>query len=242
MEKKIFYNGLSVIVSDNGVDFYNGETHKKLNVCYNKSLGRSTVWLKDRNVYTYRLVARAFPEICGEWFEGCEIHHLDENPDNNRADNLRVLSEIEHHNQHLDESISHLPEYKGQNDKTVYQYSLSGEFIKEWCSTAVAGRTLGISHKAIAKAARGESDTSGDYIWCYEYKDKVDPILPSSERIKQGNYHPISQYTKSGAWVRDYDSLKEACESIGITHSGNIVSCCIGQRKTAYGYIWKYTT
>lgn len=166
MEKKISYNGLSVYVSDNGLDFYS-DTHKRLNVSYNKATGRSTVYLRDRNVYTYRLVAMAFPEICGEWFDGCEVHHLDENANNNSATNLRVLSEIDHHKEHLEEIISHLPKYKGQNDKEVYQYSLSGELIKKWCSSATAGRTLGISSKAISKAARGKSKTSGGFIWKY---------------------------------------------------------------------------
>ena len=48
---------------------------------------------KDGNVKrvtVHKLVAKAFPEICGEWFEGCEIDHLDCNPHNNVATNLRV--------------------------------------------------------------------------------------------------------------------------------------------------------
>lgn len=42
------------------------------------------------------LVAKAFPKICGEWFEGCIVHHKDRDKTNNRADNLIVLSKEEH--------------------------------------------------------------------------------------------------------------------------------------------------
>lgn len=240
MEKRLFINGINVSVSDTGTEFYDCDSHKKLVVNFNKTLCRNFVNIRGEKFYAYRLVARAFPEICGEWFDGCEVHHLDENSSNDRADNLRVVSIEEHHNLHYDEIVSHLPEYYGYNDKPVYQYSLSGEFIKKWSSAVSASEILGLSYRGIGKAARGGSDTSGDYIWRYEYTPSVEPIMSGKDRTILGNYHPVSQYTKSGEWVRDYDSLKEAAETIGVGHSGNIASCCIGQRKSAYGYVWKY--
>ena len=39
-------------------------------------------------MFVHRLVAFAFPEICGEYFEGAAINHKDENPANNVAWNL----------------------------------------------------------------------------------------------------------------------------------------------------------
>lgn len=48
------------------------------------------------NKHYHLLVAQAFPEICGEWFDGAVVHHKDLNQYNNRADNLQVLSEQEH--------------------------------------------------------------------------------------------------------------------------------------------------
>lgn len=39
-----------------------------------------------------RLVAQAFPEICGEWFDGCTVDHINTIKTDNRAINLRVVT------------------------------------------------------------------------------------------------------------------------------------------------------
>lgn len=61
----------------------------------------SYVWkklLNSRNFYVE--IAKAFPEICGEWFEGCHVHHKDGNRSNNAPSNLICLSPQEHHRIH----------------------------------------------------------------------------------------------------------------------------------------------
>lgn len=45
---------------------------------------------KSHSKKIYRLAAKAFPEICGEWFDGCEVDHIDGNIQNNNVHNLRV--------------------------------------------------------------------------------------------------------------------------------------------------------
>ena len=74
-------------VSDQG-RVRNVKTGKMLKPTGNKQ-GRYYVSLgRGNKKYVHQLVIRAFPEICGEYFEGAEVNHKDENPANNSACNL----------------------------------------------------------------------------------------------------------------------------------------------------------
>ena len=51
---------------------------------------------KQKNLYIHKEVAKAFPEICGEYKDGLDAHHIDGNKTNNRADNLILLDRATH--------------------------------------------------------------------------------------------------------------------------------------------------
>lgn len=55
-----------------------------------------------------------------------------------------------------------------QKKKTVYQYSLTLDFIKEWESTSDASRILCLSRTGILNCLHGYSKSSGNYIWKYK--------------------------------------------------------------------------
>ena len=49
----------------------------------------------------------------------------------------------------------------------------------------------------------------------------------------------LYQLSKDGEVIKIWSSTHEVHKQTGYSQ-GNISSCCIGNRKTAYGYIWKY--
>lgn len=58
--------------------------------------------------------------------------------------------------------------YKGQilaNSKTINQYDLEGNFIKEWQSATIAAKEINLHPSAIRNCVNGVSKTSGGYIW-----------------------------------------------------------------------------
>lgn len=50
---------------------------------------------------------------------------------------------------------------------------------------------------------------------------------------------PVLQFTKEGEFVSEYPSTMEIQRLFGYTNTC-ISQCCLGKRKTAYKYIWKY--
>jgi group I intron endonuclease len=60
--------------------------------------------------------------------------------------------------------------YQSKNTKTVCQYTLLGEFIKEWKSTMDIERELSICNAAISACCNGKKHyhSAGGYIWKYK--------------------------------------------------------------------------
>ena len=50
----------------------------------------------------------------------------------------------------------------------------------------------------------------------------------------------IIQYSKDGKFIAEYPSIMEASRQTGC-HYQSICACCKGERKSAGGFIWKYT-
>lgn len=51
----------------------------------------------------------------------------------------------------------------------------------------------------------------------------------------------VVQYSVVGEFISSFDSVADACKSIGDVHSDNSIhSVCRGERKTAFGYVWRY--
>lgn len=59
---------------------------------YNGKVDISTPIKTGNKERIYITIAKLFPEICGEWFEGCEVDHLNTNRHDNRAINLRCCT------------------------------------------------------------------------------------------------------------------------------------------------------
>ena len=146
--------------------------------------GQKRIGLHKDNILTLHivshLVAKAFPEICGEWFEGCEVHHKNHNPSDNVAENIIVLTMDEHKKIHSEseltfnkrssaqkksyESGKRKPTHKG---KAVRQYDIDGNFIAAFSSARDACKSTNTNASSLCSCLKGDYKTAGGYVWKY---------------------------------------------------------------------------
>lgn len=114
---------------------------------------------KRKMCYVHRLIAQTFipnPE------NKSEVNHIDEDKTNNRVDNL----EWKWHKDNINHGTHNERSAKARS-KTVLQFSLTGEFIREWESTMECGRN-GFNQGAVAACCRGELKQYKGFLWMYK--------------------------------------------------------------------------
>lgn len=89
--------------------------------------------------------------------------------------------------------------------KTVYKYSLFGEYIESFESLGSAGDSVGGSYCSIGEAARGKHSSFG-FLWSYEKKDK----LNTNEYTILSGDTPIYIYNDKGIYEHTVYSISEA--------------------------------
>lgn len=68
--------------------------------------------------------------------------------------------------------------------------------------------------------------------------DKQKEIISKKLKNRKDISKKIAQYTLEGELVKIWDSMME-CKRNGFSNT-NISGCCLGERKTHKGFIWKY--
>ena len=144
-------------------------TNKKgylyVGICKNRKMKVFTV---------HRLVAGAFPEICGELFEGCEVDHIDTNKENNNADNLRCVTPRENTNNPLTKihkSEAQKGKFNTKCSKPVLQIDkITNEVIAEFPSVNEVQRQLGFNagHISACCLKKPHRNTAYKFIWKYK--------------------------------------------------------------------------
>ena len=146
------------------------------------------------------IIACTFPDICGVWYEGCDVDHINTIRSDNRAVNLRVCSHRDNCNNYLTikkrkERVGwkHKSETKAKigkgnqgkvrtnemrlkmsknstNKRRVIQYSLDGDFIREYESISECCRLNNFKngYTSIPRVCKGKQKTSYGYMFKYK--------------------------------------------------------------------------
>lgn len=147
--REVYINGYLFYVTLTG-DVYN-KKFKRLKKQINRHRqNREHINTVKGRILIAHLIAKAFPEICGTWFDGCEVHHKDGNPANDSANNLLVITHEEH---------------KRLHNGYIIQKNTNGEIVNKYLTSYEASKATGISDACIRMALCGKSKTSGGFIW-----------------------------------------------------------------------------
>lgn len=120
------------------------------------------------------------------------------------------------------------------SEKSVLQYDLKCNFIKEWNSVIEISKELGYNSGNLAACCRGATKTCMGFIW--RYKENFTEIDLSSLNERK---RIVYQFDKLGNLINKFDSISDASKSSGALVSV-IQSCCSGRVNSAGGYIWSY--
>jgi hypothetical protein len=86
----------------------------------------------------------------------------------------------------------------------------------------------------------GKHDNSGENNPMYgkTHTNQVKGIL--SKCCTKRFSKKILQFTKDDKFIREYDSLRSATRINGFSSHTCISNCCLGNRKSAFGFIWRF--
>lgn len=136
---------------------------------------------------------------------------------------------------------------KGKSKK-VYQFDLSGDYIKEYPSVTKASKETSVSAGDISSCCLMKLKSAGGYIWTYNKESITDYSFYNDLKILNHNLYngeismkPVEQRDRyTGDLINTFKSQKQAAISIGVKSPTNISQCCLNHVATAYGYHWCY--
>ena len=183
------YEGLYQVSNEGRVKSLGNNKYKKDKILKPNTVrkGYLRVVLSKNNIASsfniHRLVAKAF--IPNSEGKPC-VGHKDCNSKNNIVENLYWCTYLENNNHPTTKERQSNAKQGGRSyfanrvisdeerkiisnrfSKKVYQYSLDGEFIKEWKSASECGKN-GYSTSAIRSCCSGKRKTSNGYKWSFK--------------------------------------------------------------------------
>lgn len=119
--------------------------------------------------------------------------------------------------------------------RKVDRYTLNDKYIDSFDSIHDVERQFGYSYKNISACCRGIQYSAYGYKWCYSGEHPVCHIHTLSKSI--------DRLTLSGEYIDSFPSITVAAKELNLTNAcrAHISECCKCQRKTAGGYMWRYS-
>lgn len=121
--------------------------------------------------------------------------------------------------------------------RKVIQFSLEGEFVKEWESITDAIKELNIQGRGnIFLACNSIRNQAAGFQWIYKEDYESGKKLPKNIPPKE----IVIKLTHDNQFVEEFSDASEAARSVGKEVSSAIYKCCRGIIKQSDGYKWVF--
>ena len=131
-----------------------------------------------------------------------------------------------------------------RNSKAVYQFDLSGNFIKEWSSAVEVEKALGFNNTHIFQCRTKTRRTCNGFLWLSSKEESVIKeavAVAKSAIIRSDSVATIMCDKNTGEAIKRFESIRSAEIFLGLSESkGKIKMVMNGERKSAHGYDWKF--
>lgn len=192
------FDGLYKVSTFGNIMSFNLSRNKKPHILSNKKDGKyhDVILCKDGKhfkVGVHVLVARAFLPNPNNY--PC-VNHKDENPSNNRVDNLewctqkyncnygtrnerirKTMTGVKHtEERRRNQSLAHIGKRNTSRMRRVLQFTINGKIIKEWSNMTDAANSIGKRVSRITEHCSYKKSPLCGFLWCY---------ADDTERIKE---------------------------------------------------------
>lgn len=120
----------------------------------------------------------------------------------------------------------------------VIQFDKHGNKLAEYESAMLAEEKTGISRAAICCVCKGVYKSVRGFQWRYK-EDASDVSVVSTDTRPAANYKVV-QFSLDGKRLKTFNSIREAARECDGRSCTSIRRCLSGERKTAFGYQWRY--
>ena len=125
--------------------------------------------------------------------------------------------------------------------KQVSQYTKTGKLLKTFLSIRVAAKIARVSEAGISSVLKKRQISSGNYVWAYGKKSKIDVAGIRKKNLEHRNEivgQKVTKYDINGKKVAKYHTISEASRKTGI-RSSDISNVFGGRQISAGGFLWK---
>lgn len=180
---------------------------------------------KLHNVLIHREVAKLFINNPNPKKYDC-INHKDEVKTNNSVDNLEWCDRAYNNNYG-----THNAKVAKSHSKPIEQYTLDGEFVREWDSATTAAKELCCAQSAINWCClrKPKYNSYHGYLWRYK---------GDTRELKYKYGKTIIMMSKENEPIKEFFNITSAVKETGISAT-SISNVLAGRSKTAGNYKWK---